>query len=67
MVLTYDSIVRDNPNEDAILIQFYEDQDGKDPIWVPRSVIITIDEPVNEIDILDWFVLEKGLEAFDVW
>jgi hypothetical protein len=68
MILTYEYIERDDPIDDAILIQFGEEHDPKygDPIWVPRNVIINIDEQFNEIEILDWFAIDKYLDCFGV-
>jgi hypothetical protein len=31
---------------------------------VPRSVIINIEESVNEAEILDWFCIEKEIDVF---
>lgn len=69
MILAYDYIERDNPKEDAILIQFGEEYDPKygEPIWVPRNVIISIDEPVNEIEVADWWAIEKYLDGFGLY
>ena len=69
MVLTYEYIERDDPKENAILIQFGEEHDPKygDPIWVPRDVIISIDEPVNEIQVLDWWAIDKYLDGFQLY
>lgn len=69
MILAYEYIERDDPMEDAILIQFGEEHDPKygEPIWVPRSVIMNIEESVNEIEVLDWWAIQKYLDGFQLY
>ena len=66
MILTYEKIKRDDPKDDAVLVQFGEENDPKysKPIWVPRNVILILEESVNEIEVLDWFAHEKEIEVF---
>ena len=66
MVIVYDDIIEETKL--AYRIQFGENDDPKygDPIWIPKSCIISLDEEVQEVDLLDWIVFEKGLEAFGI-
>ena len=60
MILIYDTIVRDESQDDAILIRF-----DNIPVWVPRNCILSIDENNHEVEILDWFCIEKSLEDYE--
>lgn len=66
MVLAYDDIIEET--ELAICIQFGEDDDPEysEPIWIPKSCIITIEKSINEIELLDWICIEKNLVNFSI-
>lgn len=59
MILVYDRIIRET--DLAVLFDF-----GDEELWVPESVIESCDgDEGNEVEIKDWFVLDKGLERYE--
>jgi hypothetical protein len=57
--LVFDEIVRDHPNDDAILVRI----DGRE-IWIPRSLIKNDYENDELAEVPWWWVKQNGLEAY---
>ena len=60
MFLNYDEIKVNREDLDAVLFRFDETE-----IWIPKSLVIEIDEDQKLVDITKWFVLKNDLEYYE--
>ena len=60
MILKYDEYVHQT---DKLADQFCFNQTWE---WVPQSIILSIDEEENLVEIQEWFCIDHGLEDYSI-